>query len=288
MECASGSRDDEKVMTAKRPVRIRVIPSLLLRGDGLVKTVRFRDPVYVGDPINTVKLFNDKEVDEIVVLDITASRENRGPNLDKIREIASEAFMPMAYGGGITTMDEIAAIFFAGVEKVILNSVLQTDLSLVTEASRRFGAQSIVASIDAKKRFIGGYQIVTHGGSRKKGITPSEAAQRAVDAGAGEVLINSVERDGTGKGYDIGLISSVTSSVSVPVVACGGASSVDDFVHAVRDGGASAVAAGSMFVFHGVHRAVLVSFPDEQKLKQDFFEVVSSRPAVRSTPDAES
>jgi cyclase len=251
--------------------RIRVIPSLLLRGEGLVKTVRFQKPVYVGDPINTVKIFNEKQVDEIAILDITASHLNREPQFERIAEIASEAFMPLAYGGGIRTLEQIKRLFQLGVEKVILNTALIENPDLVTAAANQFGSQSILASIDAKKKWLGGYYCVTRGGRQKHRISPVVLARRAVDAGAGEVLLNSVNRDGTQSGYDIALIRSVTKRVNVPVIACGGAKSVADFVQAVHDGGASAVAAGSMFVFHGIHRAVLVNFPDEHSLQALLF-----------------
>ena len=237
----------------------------------MVKTTRFKKPVYVGDPINTVKIFNEKEVDEIVVLDINASHENKEPQFDKVVEIASEAFMPMGYGGGITTLDQVKQLFQSGVEKVILNTSLFENPTLITEAADHFGSQSIVASIDGKRGLLAGYHCVTNGGRKKHRIQPAELARQAVEDGAGEVLINSVDRDGTMQGYELALIESVVSAVDVPVVACGGAAKVGDFVKAIQQGGAAAVSAGSMFVFHGVHRAVLINFPDEQVLTTQFF-----------------
>lgn len=252
--------------------RIRVIPTLLLKSDGLVKTVKFKNPKYVGDPVNTVKIFNEKEVDEIVVLDIQASREGRGPRMEKIAEIAGECFMPMGYGGGISTVQQMHDILISGAEKVIVNSAVWSAARLLDEAAQVFGSQSIVVSIDAKKKFLGGYSVMSHGGTRKTGMDPVQAAKLAVDRGAGEIFVNSIDRDGTYTGYDIALIRSVAQAVSVPVIACGGASSVKDFTMAISEGKASAVAAGSMFVYHGPHKAVLVNFPDEQTLTKQFFE----------------
>jgi len=260
-----------------RPLRIRVIPSLLLSGDGLVKTTRFKNPVYVGDPINTVKIFNEKQVDELALLDITASSQNTPPQFDRIAEIASEAFMPLAYGGGISNTDQVKRLFQSGVEKIIVNSSLWQQPNLITAAANQFGSQSIVASIDAKRSLLGGYHCVTHGGRVKHSRKPAELARQAVESGAGEVLLNAVDRDGTQSGYDIDLIASITASVSVPVIACGGAGKVSDFAAAVQSGGAAAVAAGSMFVFHGVHRAVLVNFPDEKVLQEQLFDRVASK-----------
>ncbi|MCP4787040.1 MAG: imidazole glycerol phosphate synthase subunit HisF [Fuerstiella sp.] len=262
-----------------RSPRIRVIPSLLLSGDGLVKTTRFRKPVYVGDPVNTVKIFNEKEVDEIVILDIAATQRGTEPQFDRIREFASEAFMPLAYGGGIMNVDQIKRLFQSGVEKVILNTSLMNAPRLITEAADRFGTQSVVASVDAKRSLFGGYHCVTRGGRDTHRIKPRELARQVVEAGAGEILLNAVDRDGTQQGYDVPLVASVTSRVSVPVIACGGAGKVADFVEAVRVGSASAVAAGSMFVFHGVHRAVLINFPSEQTLADQFFTVCQATAA---------
>src|SRR5512137_1730965 len=173
---------------------IRVIPCLLMKGQGLYKTVKFKDPKYVGDPINAVKIFNEKEVDELALLDIAASVEGRGPNFAKIEEVAGECFMPLAYGGGIRTLEDIRTLFALGVEKVILNSYALAHPELVREAAELFGSQSIVASIDVKKGLLGGYEVVTHSGTRKTGRDPVQAATDMVAAGAGEILLNSVDR----------------------------------------------------------------------------------------------
>lgn len=251
--------------------RIRVIPVLLLRNNGLVKTQKFADPKYVGDPVNTVKIFNDKEVDELIIADITATIENKKPNFKLINEIASECFMPVCYGGGIKSIEDVKAIFDTGIEKVAINTMFYEKPGLISEAAGRYGSQSIVASIDVKKGLLGGYSVYTHSGKNNTKINPVEYARRAQEAGAGEILLNSIDKDGTMQGYDIELISKVASAVSIPVIACGGAGSINDLVAAARQGGASAVAAGSMFVFHGRHRAVLVNFPSQDELKATLY-----------------
>lgn len=248
-------------------IHTRVIPCLLLKGQGLVKTINFTNPKYIGDPINAVKIFNDKEVHELVFLDITASTENRSPRLDFISDIASECFMPLAYGGGIRTVKQAEDVFNRGVEKIIINSYAIENPSFIHELADLFGSQSIVVSIDVKKNFLGNYLTYTHSGETKTRWDPVTWAQEAERLGAGEIFLNSIDRDGMMKGYDIPLIKSVSASVSIPVVACGGAGTVDDFGRAVQDGGASAVAAGSMFVYYGKHRAVLINFPDDDEFK---------------------
>ena len=246
---------------------IRVIPSLLIHKDGLVKSVRFKDYKYVGDPINAVKIFNDKEVDELVMMDIDATKENRSPNIARIAEIAGEAFMPVAYGGGITTVQQIKDILFNGIEKVIINKAAHTQPELRTEAAALFGSQTIVVSIDVKKNLFGRSKVYTDNGRNNTGIDPAVFAIQVAQLGAGEILLNSIDRDGTYQGYDLPLIKSVSDAVSIPVIAIGGASSVDDFQQAINNG-ASATAAGSMFVFQRPHQAVLISYPDYELLKQ--------------------
>jgi len=250
-------------------LKARVIPSLLLRGAGLVKTRQFKDPKYIGDPINAIKIFNDKEVDELVLLDITASAEGRGPAFAAIEEVASECFMPLAYGGGIGSVEDIRRILKLGVEKVILNTAAWRDPQVLQQASREFGAQAIVASIDVRRKLLGGYDVCVERATRALRIDPVTYARRMEELGAGEILLTSVERDGTMKGYDIELLSRVTAMVSVPVIAAGGAGSVADFGAAIKQGGASAVAAGAMFVFHGPHRAVLITYPSQAELASE-------------------
>ena len=250
--------------------RVRVIPVLLIQRDGLVKSIKFRNHTYVGDPINAVRIFNEKEVDEIVLLDISATAEKRGPNLAQIREIASEAFMPMGYGGGITKLEEIKELIGAGVEKVILNTSAFINPQLVRDAATYMGSQSIVVSIDVKKNFWGKYKVYVRNGSKNTDLDPVEFAKQMEEAGAGELLLNAIDRDGTFGGYDTDLISLISKNVKIPVVAVGGAASIDDFKQAVHHG-ASAVSAGSMFVFQRPHRAVLISYPGQKELKEKLF-----------------
>lgn len=246
--------------------QVRIIPVLLLKAGGLYKTVRFGKDNYVGDPINTVKIFNEKEADELVLLDYHATLEKRGPDFKKIAEIAGEAFMPMAYGGGIGSLDQAKKVFDGGFEKVVLNSVLFDQLSIIEQIGNIYGAQSVVASIDVKKALFGKQRVYSVSGTRKTDPEPVEWAKTLESAGAGEIFLNSVDRDGTWEGYDIPLIRAVSSAVKIPVVACGGASGMGDFEKAVREGGASAVAAGSLFVYQRKGMGVLVNFP-VQKLK---------------------
>ena len=253
----------------------RVIPSLLLRTTGLVKTQKFNKPIYLGDPVNIVRIFNDKEVDEICLLDITATHEDRGPNFKILSEISSECFMPLAYGGGISTVAQMKELFRMGVEKVILNSHVVEDMLLVRQAAETFGSQSVVISVDAKTHVFGRYRVHVRGGTKNTGWEPAAYASKMQALGAGEILLNSIDRDGTMRGYDLDLIRNVASAVDIPVIACGGAGHVSDFRLAIA-AGASAISAGSLFVFQGPHRAVLISFPAPEELKA-LFQVDSSR-----------
>lgn len=251
-------------------IRKRVIPILLLSGNRLVKTRAFKEEVYIGDPINAVKIFNDKEVDELILLDITASSEGRPPDFSRISEITSESFMPLCYGGGISKLEEVKKLFFNGVEKVALNSASVHSPRLISEIASRYGNQSVVVSIDVKKDWRGRYKVYTDRGSKNMNVDPVEWAVQMQNAGAGEILLTSVEREGSGSGYDLELIKRVADSVSVPVVANGGAASVSDFAGAIK-AGASAVAGGSMFVFHGKLRGVLINFPAQEVLVNEFY-----------------
>jgi cyclase len=246
-------------------LRTRIIPCLLLRGNGLVKTRRFKDPVYIGDPVNAVRIFSEKEVDELIILDIDATREGREPNYSLIAEIAGECFMPVAYGGGIRTVDQVRKIIRSGVEKVVINSAALNSTDVIAAAAEVFGNQAVVAAIDVRKQLLGGYKLVGRSATMDSKAKLAEHVCRVVAAGAGEIFINSVDRDGMMSGYDLDLIRSVTQLVNVPVVACGGAGSIEHFQQAVSNG-ASAVSAGSMFVFHGKHRAVLINYPQDVKL----------------------
>jgi len=246
-------------------LRCRVIPVLLTRNRGLVKTIKFDKAKYIGDPINAVKIFNDKEVDELVVLDIDASKEGRGPDFTMICDIASECFMPLAYGGGIRNLNDIQTLFQNGVEKVILNSAILNDFSLITEAASIYGDQSIVASVDVKKNIWGKYQLYSHSNLIPKIKDPIKMVQGLAKAGAGEIIVNSVDLDGTMSGYDLKLIELVSASLDIPVVFCGGAGAVGDLLEAYK-AGASGVAAGSIFIYHGPHKAVLINYPTGIKL----------------------
>ena len=242
------------------------MPALLLQGGRLVKTVRFRKPRYVGDPINAVRIFNEKEVDELIVIDIDAGRAGVSIPLKLITRIAGECFMPMTYGGGIRTLDQIAEIMAAGVEKVSINRAAVADRGFVARAAKRFGSQSIVVSIDVRRRLFGQYEICVDGGRRRAGLEPVSLALELESEGAGEILLTSINQEGTMTGYDVDLVRRVASAVSIPVIACGGAGSIDDVIGVVCDAGAAAAAVGSMAVYQGRSRGVLIGFPTRKQL----------------------
>jgi cyclase len=247
-------------------LRTRVIPCLLLKDNGLVKTIKFKNPTYVGDPINAIKIFNEKEVDELVFLDITASKEKRGPNFKMISEITTECFMPLGYGGGVTTIEEIEKLFQLGIEKVILNSSAFFNENLLKQAIETYGSQSIVVSIDVKKHWLTQKPtIYTLSGSKNTHFTPLHFAQKMEKIGVGEIIINSIDKDGTMDGYDLQLIHEISSCVKIPVVALGGAGSISDLGKA-KSNGASAVSAGSLFIYQKKHRAVLITYPNQLEL----------------------
>jgi len=248
----------------------RIIPCLLLRNNGLVKTVRFKDSTYIGDPINTVKIFNEKEVDEIFFLDIDATKLKKEPPYDLIHNIASECFMPFAYGGGIHSLQQIERIIKSGAEKVIINTEAFLNEDFLREAVCQFGSSTIAVSIDVKREFFKGNVVYIKGGTQSTGMAPVEYAKRIENDGAGEILINSIDRDGVMQGYDIELIKDVSSSIRIPIIACGGAGKLSDFGMAVKEGGASAAAAGSFFIFHGKRRAVLITYPSYTEISDLF------------------
>jgi cyclase len=254
----------------ERPHRPRIIPVLLLHRDQLHKTVKFGDPKYVGDPRNAVRIFNDLGADELVLLDIDVSPQRGAPNLELIEEIVSEAFMPVGYGGGIADFDTARRILRIGVEKVVLCTAAAENPDLIGEISRAFGAQSVVGCVDVRRQRLRGYQCFTRSGGRRLSKSPAELAGEFVAAGAGEILVNSIDRDGTFEGYDLGLLKEIAASVSVPVIACGGAGSYEDLARVVHEAGASAAAAGSLFVFQRPHRAVLITFPTEAERAELF------------------
>ena len=246
--------------------RARVIPCLLLSGERLVKTVRFKQPTYVGDPINAVKIFNDREVDELMLLDITATRERRDPPFDHLRAIAGECFMPLSYGGGVRAIEQARRLFSIGIEKVVVNTAAVDDPSLLTAIAGEYGSQAVIASIDVKQDWLGRSRVFTRAGTHNTGLSPRQHAETVVAKGAGEILLTSVDRDGTMNGYDLEMVRELSAAVPVPLVACGGAGTVAHLGEAIN-AGASAVAAGSLFVFTGSRRAVLINYPSAADLK---------------------
>jgi cyclase len=253
--------------------RVRVVPTLLIDGGGrLVKTVRFGKRTYIGDPVNAVKIFNTKQVDELVLLDIDATKESRPPNYSLIEDIVGEAFMPVAYGGGIHDIGAIQALYQCGIEKVVLSSALANGTSLVAQAAERYGAQAVVACLPVKRSLFGKYGVRVAGGTRGMDGAPADIARKAVEAGAGEVIVYSIDRDGTFDGYDLALLQQVSRAVGVPVVACGGARHLSDVREAIVDAGCSAAAAGSMFVYQAKGRGVLISYPRQAELVAEVFE----------------
>lgn len=247
--------------------RTRVIPVLLIQNEGLVKGMQFKNHRYVGDPINAVKIFNEKEVDELCVLDISATINNKKPDIKRIADIVSEAFMPISYGGGVTQLDEAKELLYSGVEKILLNTALHTHPNLITEIANSAGNQSAVASIDVKKNIWGKYKVYSRNATKDTGKDVLEFAKECENKGAGEILLNSIDKEGMCNGYDTELIKKVAQSVHVPVVAIGGAWQTGHLVEAKR-AGASALAAGSMFVFHGKHKAVLISYLNNTEIKE--------------------
>ena len=248
-------------------LKARVIPCLLLKNKGLVKTVQFKEPRYVGDPINAVWIFNQKEVDELIFLDIMATKEKKKPSIELISKISDECFMPLTVGGGIRSVEDIKELLNAGAEKVSINTYAVENPSFIKEASNVFGSQSIVVAIDVKRHKKGLYEVFTRRGSKPAGIDPVSLAVQMEAMGAGEILLNSIDRDGTWEGYDVELIRAVSDAVNIPVIACGGAGNLEDFAAAINGGHASAVAADSFFVFHGRRRAVLINFPTNEELE---------------------
>lgn len=244
----------------------RVIPCLLLSNDGLVKTQQFSKPKYVGDPINAIRIFNEKEVDELMVLDIDASKARRSPNFELIEQLAGECFMPLCYGGGIKTLSDAKTLFGLGIEKVSLQTALSTDTKLIRQIADLYGEQSVVVSMDIKRSWLGRPKIYSRSGVRFVEDDWRRQLVELVKLGAGEVLLNSVDRDGMRSGMDLELIREASSLVDVPVIAIGGVGSMTD-IKAATDAGASAVGVGSFFVFQGPHRAVLITYPRYDELQ---------------------
>jgi len=259
----------------------RVMPCLLLSNGALVKTHKFERPGYVGDPINAVRIFNELETDELVLLDIAAARSRSAPDFELLEQIASECFMPLTYGGGISSVAHIRMLHRIGIEKTVINTAALERPQLLDEAATTFGSQSVVVAIDCRKRLTGGYVVCSHGGTRKTRRAPDEWAAEAVQRGAGELFLTSIDKEGTWSGYDLALLKLVTSISSVPVIAHGGASRIADFVTAISDGGASAVAVGNMTVYQKKGAGVLINFPTRAELRP----VLELRPAGISFSD---
>lgn len=249
-------------------LKTRVMPCLLLDDGRLVKTIKFKNPRYIGDPINALKIYNEKEVDELILLDITATREERRPAYDVIEQVASECFMPLAYGGGVNSIADMKLIYSLGIEKIIINSHAAVDTKFIRRAADEFGSQSVVASIDCKKGLFGKYTVKTVSGTNDLKVDPVAHALRLQEMGAGEIVVNAIDRDGTMDGYDIALMRRITGAVTVPVIALGGAGSVNDIEAVVKEAHVSAAAAGSLFVYQGKDLGVLINFPGQTELEE--------------------
>jgi imidazole glycerol-phosphate synthase subunit HisF len=241
-------------------LRPRIIPCLLLHKGGLVKTVGFAQPKYVGDPLNAVRIFNEKEVDELMVVDIDASRLQRPPDYELLAKLAAECRMPLAYGGGVTAVEHFERLVSLGVEKVAASAAAVADLSLISAAAERVGGQSVVVVVDVRSKGSG-FEVYTHNGTRATGLDAADFARRAQLAGAGEIVINSIDRDGAMKGYDLALVRQIRQAVTCPLTVLGGAGSLADMAALLREFKIIGAAAGSLFVFKGVYRAVLINYP---------------------------
>jgi imidazole glycerol-phosphate synthase subunit HisF len=248
-------------------LQTRIIPCLLLKDDSLVKTVNFKKPAYIGDPVNTARIFNELEVDELVLLDISATNNNRKPDFKILAELANECFMPLAYGGGINNFEDAKKIFKTGIEKVIINTVVFEKPEFVTQLAEYFGNQAVVVSIDVKKNFFGKYQVYSNSGSKKQKIDPVEWAIEVEKLGAGEILLTAIHQEGTWSGFDLDIIKKISNAVKIPIIANGGASSISDIEKAVIEGQASAVSLGSMVVYQNKGMGVLVNFPDKNNFE---------------------
>ena len=256
-------------------LRPRIIPSLLLHDKGLVKTVNFKSPKYVGDPINAVRIFNEKEVDELAFFDIDASVLNQEPDYNLIEKIANQSRMPLCYGGGVKTVEQAQKIFSLGIEKIALSSAVIQNPQLINRVVERVGSQSVVVVLDIKKRLFGGYEIYTHNGKNATGINPIKFAKEIELLGAGELIINSIDQDGVMKGYEMNLIDKIAESISIPLTVLGGGGSLLDIEKVIDKHGVIGVAAGSLFVFKGPYRAVLINYPNQDE-KNKIFKLTNS------------
>ena len=249
-------------------LRPRIIPCLLVKNKGLVKTVKFKDGKYLGDPINAVRIFNEKEADELMVIDIDATYNNSEPDYKMIENLASECRMPLCYGGGIKTLEQAQRIFSLGVEKIAVSSAAIQNPSIVSDIASKVGSQSVVVVLDVKKKMFGGYDMYTHNGKKSININPIDFAIKMEQEGAGEIVINSIDNDGVMKGYDLDLIDKVRNSISLPLTVLGGAGDLEDIGRLIQKYGIIGAAAGSLFVFKGKYKAVLINYPNwEEKAR---------------------
>tara|TARA_B100000212_G_scaffold102050_1_gene75158 strand:- start:2801 stop:3562 length:762 start_codon:yes stop_codon:yes gene_type:complete len=248
----------------------RIIPILLIKDKGLVKTKKFKSPKYIGDPINSVRIFNEKEVDEIIILDIEASKEEKIPDFCLLEDIAAEAFMPLGYGGGIKTLEQVKKIFELGFEKVIINSSAFENYKLIEDSAEIFGSQSIVGCIDIKKSILSNRYLYSHNGQKKQKINIQTHIKNMINAGIGELIIQSIHLDGTKKGYDLNFLNKISKSIEIPSIGLGGAGDLSDVVTAIKTTELSAVAAGSIFVYFGTHDAVLINYPERDLIENLF------------------
>lgn len=251
-------------------LRPRIIPSLLYHDKGLVKTVNFKSPKYVGDPINAVRIFNEKQVDELAFFDIDATVLGKEPDYVLIEKLANQSRMPLCYGGGVKTKEQAQRIFSLGIEKIALSSAITQNPKLVTEIAERVGSQSVIVVLDVKKKVFGGYELYTHNGKKATGINPLKLAAEMQQLGAGEIIINSIDQDGSMKGYDMPLIEKVAGATSLPLTVLGGAGSLQDIGKVIEKHGVIGVAAGSLFVFKGPYKAVLINYPSQTEKNKIF------------------
>lgn len=242
-------------------LRPRIIPSLLIHDYGLVKTVNFKNAKYIGDPINTVRIFNEKAVDELIVFDIDATVLGKEPNYSLIERLASQSTMPLCYGGGVKTVEQAQRIFSLGIEKIALSSAVLQNPQLITKIAERVGTQSVTVVLDVKKKLLGGYEVFTHNSKKATGINPFKFVEEAQKLGAGEIVINSIDKDGVMEGYDLDLIAKVREKITIPMTVLGGAGSLKDIEKVIDKHGVIGVAAGSLFVFKGPYKAVLINYP---------------------------
>jgi imidazole glycerol-phosphate synthase subunit HisF len=251
-------------------LRPRIIPSLLIHDKGLVKTVNFKSPKYVGDPINAVRIFNEKQVDELAFFDIDATVLGKEPDYVLIEKLANQSRMPLCYGGGVQTVEQAQKIFSLGIEKIALSSAVIQNPELVTQIADRVGSQSVIVVLDIKKKLFGGYEVYTHNGKRSTGINPIKFAKELEQLGAGEIVLNSIDQDGVMKGFDMILIDKIAENISIPLTVLGGAGSLEDIEKVIDKHGVIGVAAGSLFVFKGPYKAVLINYPTQLEKNKVF------------------